>query len=36
MSNKMPYMIYADLECLIKKDRQMCKQSRKIFNNKNK
>ena len=33
-SDKMPYIIYSDTESLIKKNRWMCKQSRKIFNNK--
>ena len=34
-SDKMPYITYADLEFSIKKSRWMYKQSRKIFNNKN-
>ena len=34
-SDKMPYIIYVDIESLIKKNRWMCKQSRKFFNNKN-
>ena len=35
-SNKIPYIIYADIESLIKNSRWMCKQSRKFFNDKNK
>ena len=35
-SNKIPYIIYADIESLIKKSRWMCKQSGKFFNDKNK
>ena len=35
-SNKIPYIIYVDIESLIKKSRWMCKQSRKFFNDKNK
>ena len=34
-SDKILYIIYADLESLIKKNRRMCEQSKKIFNNKN-
>ena len=33
-SDKMPYIIYADMEFLIKRHRWMCKQSRKLFNKK--
>ena len=33
-SDKIPYIIYADLESLIKKNRWICKQSRKIFSKK--
>ena len=33
--DKMPYIIYADIQSLIQKNRWMCKQSRKIFNSKN-
>ena len=33
-SDKMPYIIYADIEFLIKRHRWMCKQSRKLFNKK--
>ena len=32
--DKMPYIIFADIESLIKKNRWMCKQSRKIFSKK--
>ena len=31
-SDKMVYIIYADIESLIKKNRWMCKQPRKFFN----
>ena len=34
-SDKILYIIYADLESLIKKNRRMCEQSKKSFNNKN-
>ena len=34
-SDKMPYVIYVDIESLIKKDRCICKQSRNFFNNQN-
>ena len=34
-SDKMPELTYADITFLIKKNRLMCKQSRKFFNNKN-
>ena len=34
-SDKMPYIIHADIKSLIKKDRLIFKQSRKTFNNKN-
>ena len=33
-SDEMPYIIYADLEPLIKKKRWVCKQPRKIFHKK--
>ena len=35
-SDKMPYIIYANIKSLIKKISWMCKQPRKFFNNKNK
>ena len=31
----MPYITYADIESLIKKNRWVCKYTRKFFNNKN-
>ena len=34
-SDKMPYIIHADIKSLIKKNRLIFKQSRKTFNNKN-
>ena len=34
-SDKMPYIIHADIKSLIKKNRWIFKQSRKTFNNKN-
>ena len=34
-SDKMSYIIYADMESFIEKNKWMCKQSRKLFNNKN-
>ena len=34
-SDKMAYVIYVDIESLIKKDRCICKQSRNFFNNQN-
>ena len=34
-SDKMLCIIYVDIESLIKKNRWMCKQSRKVCNNKN-
>ena len=33
--DKMPYIVYADIEPLIKENRWMCKQSRKLLNSKN-
>ena len=33
--DKIPHIMYADIETLIKRNRLICKYSRKLFNNKN-